>query len=576
MLPLGSSSGGLDALRGRSSSVDPIVSLTNSVTLLTTSVDKLNDAVIDMVDVGEDSTEQPATSSGRKTRRRRQSQINYKRDHDSSWLRIRTPEERALDKRLQDMDNRGQRRVQFSSFDSAKNQEEMVAVGNMIKSSFDGVKKIFDRLVSPLEELVSNNKKAAATVGAGVGLAILGVTAADALGSAGQAAADAWNRGAAAGEAGRQRLDAAGPRSGNVPNANPLRPNNNLTPEQQQDNRRAIEENRPVTPDEEARIRRQYNSNSTFSTSNDAEPSDDFIQKIIQQLDGGSKDDATPDLVPYYNQDNLNPREYETPAFAPALMAPGAGVAAGGAGAGGIIGAAPGPNQRGNPAGAIRELQRLLEGLTGIMSPPAGAARRMQQAEEARREAAATQEWNRRSAEMNRTPGPAIQESASVTAPTGTESIPTPQAPVIVPGVNAPLDVPTPQAPTNIPSISVPGIDPIAVRPPVVVPMPARPAATPTVQQPAIVQNPAAPGSPAPAIPPPPPAPPPAPPLQPSRPAPVVVMQAPQPPPYIPPVINQPRATGSGNIGRGVGFSPPPPSPMSPTSRTPSYPTRNF
>lgn len=579
MLPLGTSSGGLDALRGRSSSVDPVVSLTNSVAILTTSVDKLNDAVVDMVDVGEDATEQ-TTSSGRKTRRRRQTPVNYKRESDSNWLRIKTPEEKAFDKMLKNDENRSQRRVQFSSFDSSKNQEDFVIIGNAIKSSFDGVKKIFDRLVSPLEELVTNNKKAAAVVGTGVGLSILGLAAAGAIGNAGQAAAEAWNRGSVAGTAGRQALDAQGPRNQTViPNANPLRPNNNLTPQEQEENRRRIIENQPVTDDEAARIRRQYNSNSAFSTSDDAVPVDDFIEKLTQRLDGGAKNDAQEyNLSPYYQQD-LDPRDLETPAFAPIVAAPmGAGAAGSGAGVGGALGGMS-PARRGDPVGALNELRRLLDGLAGIMNPSVGAAQRLQRAEEARRTEAATADWNRAAAERAaRAPGPAIpnvSDAPSVNAPA---DVPTPQAPTNIPRIQDPASVPTPQAPTNVPAVAAPNADPVVVRPPVVVPAPPRPDAAPAVQQPAIVQAPAAPATAPiqPSLPLPPPAPPPAPAIPPARQNPVVIMSAPQPPPYIPPTINQPRATGGGNIGRGVGFAPPPPSPSSPTARTPSYPSRSF
>lgn len=591
MLPLGTSAGGLDALRGRSSSVDPVAALTNSVIILTTSVDKLNDAVVDMVDVGEDATDQPSTS-GRKTKRRRQAQINYKRDSDSSWLRIRTPEEREHERKLVDDETRSQRRVQFSSFDSKKNQEELVIIGNAIKESFGGMRKIFDRLISPLEEFVTSNRKTSAVVALGAGLGVAGSI----LGLGGSAAA-AVQEGVARGTEGRQRLDAQGSRrsQGPIPNANP---GTNLitpyTPEQQQENRRAIIENREITPEEE----RRFNSPSSYGSNQDATPVDDFIDKLNQRFESGSKDnDASPDLVPYYNQDNLNPREFETPAFGPAaLVAPGAGGAAGAGGAGiGIMGARPGsgPGRRGDPVGAGRELLRLLDGLAGIINPGYGAAQSYRRAEEARQATEATEAFRRESTErLARVPGPPIPEVANIPMPSAPPAdVPTPQAPSVVPRtpeatpqvqtppapniasmVVPPDVVPSPQAPTITPSVAVPQVDPVVVRPPVVAPAP-QVAATPQVQAPTIVQNPAAVTQPP--LPLPPPAPPPAPPIPPAR-QPVVVMQAPQPPPYIPPNINQPRATGGGNIGRGVGFSPPPPSPASPTARTPSYPNRNF
>lgn len=602
MLPLSDSSGGVRALQQYASNSNMLSSLNDSVRLLTTSVDKLNTAVIDLVDINEDvvDEENKSTNSGRKTKRHRRKKLSpglqYKKDRDISWFRH--PDKHDENKSdynniEKDRDKEGFR-VPFTSFDTPENQRDLLLLGRAMQSTFEGVRNIFGRLAGSLEII--------ATSATGRGLGSLGVGALATFGVASLAAnaAEAIGSGVHQGAEGRQRLDAQPPVNQRLtPEGERVRPNVNpgaasiprVSPEEQQRNLQEMQQEQER--DRQDRLERQlrpYQSNSSYQDLNSPIPEsidgliDTITKRIEKDIPNNPKNDAVAavgqnyNLSPYYISD-ISPQDLETKTMGPLLAQ--AGVAAVGEGSA-IVGGAAGMQReernRDAERGAQSILDRLLPRIPGIY----GVFGRTPS------EPVSTEEWNRQgraAAERNSlVPAPVAPPSTptGITSPT---EVPIPMAPIDVPRIAEPTATPTPAAPSNPPAVSQPTPVPTPAQP-AITSRPATAADRPDlVLRPPVAQSPAVPSPQAQVIPSVPPAPStntPVPTAPAPRPVPtpnrqpVIVQQNLSPPPYIPPQINMPQAIGGANRGRGMGFVPIPPAPPSPTARTPSYPNRSF
>lgn len=592
MLPQGNSRGGAELLKQYAANSNPLAPLNDSIQLLTTSVDKLNDAIVDLVDIEEEDLE--SESTGRKTKRRRQKITNLKYKWDKSSSQFRLGDEK--DQRKEDLREYERGRTPFRTFESDSNKQDLEFFGRIIEGSITGLGNIFKRMMAPIQEIAEATRGGRGGLGA-LGLGALALTGIVGAGVA-AAASESVSQGVARGQAGRATLDTQPPvnqQNGEGQRRFQNRANPNITPEQQQQNREAIQQEEQRIEQErrenlDRRLREQYAIPNRFDNNildNDVEPVEQALDAIIKRLesDDGQKNDATPDefnLSPYY-QNDLNPRDLITPTMGPVLAqaAGGAGVMTG---EGAIIGGGTMAQrmQRNQRAGEGAAISAITEALRTIVEIP----RRIFGSSSANMDEAARlnqEHWDMvREGRYPAPPIPEVPTAPNIPAPT---AVPTPQAPVTVPRVDTPPAPPTPVA-RDMPQ-APPAVEPVArPAPPVAVPTPQAPAiARPDVIRPPIAQPQAVPVPQAQAIPanppavapipPPPPAPLPTPPIPPAR-QPVVVMQAPQPPPYVPPQINMPRASGGENIGRGRGFAPLPPAPPSPTTRTPSYPQRGF